>query len=176
MHLGLLVLRVVVGLLFAGHGAQKLFGYFGGYGIRGTAGFFEGIGLKPGVVHATAAGILEFGGGLLIALGLVTPIASAVLIAVMIAAVITVHWAKGVWVTNGGYEYNLVLAAVVFALAAVGPGNWSLDHALSLSMTGVGWAIGALVVGVLGGFGAVLSGRLYARQQRAVPTGRPTTA
>src|SRR5438270_6425515 len=149
MNLGLLVLRLVVGLLFAGHGAQKLFGIFGGYGLRGTASFFEGIGLKPGHIHAGAAGLMEFGGGILIALGLVTPFAAAALIAVMTAAVVTVHVANGVWNTNGGYEYNLVLAVIAFALAAIGAGAWSLDHALGLSIHGVLWGVGALVVGVV---------------------------
>ena len=179
MNLGLLVLRLVVGLLFAGHGAQKLFGSFGGHGLKGTAGFFENLGLKPGHIHASAAGILEFGGGILLAAGFLTPVASAMLIAVMTAAVITVHGPKGIWSTNGGYEYNLVLGAVVFAVAAVGAGAWSIDHALGLSMNGVLWAIGALVVGVAGGFGAVASGRLYAaREERRHPhpAQRPTAA
>jgi putative oxidoreductase len=176
MNLGLLVLRVVVGLLLAGHGAQKLFGWYGGYGLRGTAGAFEQIGLKPGHIHASAAGLMEFGGGLLFALGLLTPVASAALIAVMTAAVITVHGPKGVWVTEGGYEYNLVIATVAFALAATGAGAWSINHALSLNMHGVLWAIGALAVGVLGGIGAVVSGRLYGRRDRSTATGRPTPA
>src|SRR5581483_5235414 len=163
MHLGLLILRLVVGLLFVGHGAQKLFGIWGGHGLSGTAAFFDQIGLKPGRVHAGAAAVMEFGGGALLALGLFTPFASAALIAVMTAAVITVHFAKGVWSTDGGYEYNLVLAAAAFVLAAIGAGNWSLDHALSFSLHGVLWGIGALVVGVLGGIAAVLSGRLQAR-------------
>src|SRR5947199_8084248 len=107
MHLGLFVLRLVVGLLFAGHGAQKLFGVFGGHGLQGTAGFFEAIGLKPGRLHATFAGAAEFFGGLLLALGFLTAFASAAVIAVMVAAVITVHWTKGLWSTGGGYEYNL---------------------------------------------------------------------
>jgi putative oxidoreductase len=176
VNLGLLVLRVIVGMLFAGHGAQKLFGIFGGHGLRGTAGFFENIGLRPGHVHASAAGAMEFGGGLLLALGLVTPIASAALIAVMTGAVITVHFAKGIWVSDGGYEYNLVLSAVAFALAAAGPGAWSLDHALGLSTHGVLWGIGAVAVGLLGGVGAVVSGRQYGRQRGAAPTQSPTTA
>ncbi len=176
MHLGLLVLRLVVGLLFVGHGAQKLFGIWGGHGLKGTAGFFEQLGLRPGYVHASFAGLLEFGGGGLLALGLVTPVASAALIAVMTAAVITVHWQKGLWATGGGYEYNLVLAASAFALAAVGAGNWSLDHALSLSMHGVLWGIGALVVGLIGGAGAVVSGGVYARERRPQARRRPTTA
>ena len=176
MNLGLFILRLVIGLLFVGHGAQKLFGALGGHGLRGTAGFFEGIGLKPGHVHAWAAGLLEFGGGILLALGLFTPIGSAAVIAVMTAAVTTVHFPKGPWATNGGYEYNLVLAAVAFGLASVGAGAWSIDHALSLSMDGVLWGIGALVVGLIGGFGAVISGHQYDRQRRPAPTQRPTTA
>jgi putative oxidoreductase len=176
MNLGLLVLRLVVGLLFVGHGSQKLFGIWGGHGLKGTAGFFEAIGLKPGHVHATAAGLLEFGGGALLALGLLTPVASAMLIAVMTAAVVTVHYPKGIWATAGGYEYNLVLAAAAFALAAIGAGNWSLDHALSLSMHSAVWAVGALVVGVLGGAGAVLSGRMADRRHPPAATQRPTPA
>jgi putative oxidoreductase len=165
MHLGLLVLRLVVGLLFVGHGAQKLFGWFGGHGLTGTAGFFETIGLKPGRAHAMAAAVLEFGGGLLLALGLLTPVAGAALIATMTAAVITVHWSKGLWNTAGGYEFNLTLAAAAFTLAAVGAGSWSLDHALSLNVHGVLWAIGALVIGILGGAGAVVSGRAFGRDR-----------
>jgi putative oxidoreductase len=176
MNIGLLVLRLAVGLLFFGHGAQKLFGIWSGHGLTGTAGFFEAIGLRPGRHHALAAGLLEFGGGILLALGLLTPVASTALIAVMTAAVITVHFAKGLWTTQGGYEYNLVLVAAAFALAGVGPGAWSLDNALSLSMHGVLWAVGALVVGVLGGVGAVLSGRATSRRHRPVPTQRATTA
>jgi putative oxidoreductase len=176
VNLGLLILRVAVGLLFVGHGAQKLFGIWGGHGLKGTAGFFEAIGLRPGHVHASAAGVMEFGGGALLALGLITPVASAALIAVMTAAVITVHWSKGLWSTGGGYEYNLVLAAVAFALAAIGAGAWSIDHALSLSMHGVLWGIGALVVGALGGVFAVLSARLQGRRTTAGMTHTPTTA
>jgi len=163
MDLALLVLRVVVGLLFVGHGAQKLFGVFGGHGLAGTAGFFEQIGLRPGHLHARAAGALELFGGALLALGLVTPIASMMILAVMTAAVITVHFAKGLWSTEGGYEYNLVIGAVAFALAGTGPGTWSLDHALGIDMTGAGWALGALAVGLAGGLAAVVSGRTAAR-------------
>jgi putative oxidoreductase len=173
MQLGLLILRLVVGLLFVGHGAQKLFGVLGGHGLRGTAGFFDAIGLKPGRFHASAAGLMEFGGGLLLALGLVTPVASAALIAVMTAAVIAVHFAKGLWNSDGGFEFNLTLATVAFALAAIGAGSWSLDHALGISMHGVLWGIGALVVGFVGGVGAVLSGRLVHRRQERAANAQP---
>jgi putative oxidoreductase len=166
MDLALLVLRLVVGLTFAAHGAQKLFGAFGGPGIAGTSGFFEQIGLRPGKLHAWAAGIAEFFGGLAIALGIVTPVPAAALIAVMTAAVITVHLKNGFFVTNQGYEFNLALAAALFALAGIGAGGWSLDNALGIDMTGTGWALGALGVGLIGGIVAVMSGRIASRHPR----------
>ncbi len=166
MDLALLVLRLVVGLTFAAHGAQKLFGAFGGPGIAGTAGFFEQIELRPGKLHAWAAGIAEFFGGLAIALGIVTPVPAAALIAVMTAAVITVHLKNGFFVTNQGYEFNLALAAALFALAGIGAGGWSLDNALGIDMTGTGWALGALGVGLIGGIVAVMSGRIASRHPR----------
>lgn len=169
MSLGLSVLRVVVGLLFAGHGAQKLFGAFGGAGPEGTARFFEKAGLRPGRVHAYAAGWGELGGGLLLALGLLTPLGSAALIGVMTAAVINVHASKGLWNSSGGFEYNLVLVAAAFALAAVGPGSWSLDSALGLDLAGVGWGLAALGAGLLGGLGAVTSGSLLDHRNHHQP-------
>jgi putative oxidoreductase len=159
MDLALLALRVVVGLLFVGHGAQKLFGVFGGGGLDGTTQMFDNIGLRPGWLHARAAGTAEFLGGGLLALGLFTPFAAAVLIAVMTAAVLSVHAPNGIWNTNQGYEFNLVLVAVAFALAGIGAGSWSLDNAFGFDLNGTGWAIGALLVGVVGGIGTVLSGR-----------------
>jgi putative oxidoreductase len=164
MALGLLVLRLVVGLAFAAHGAQKLFGAFGGPGLDGTAAFFEQVGLRPGKLHARAAGVCELGGGLLIAAGLLTPFAAAVLIGVMTGAVLTVHLRNGFFVASNGVEYSLVLAAVVFALAGVGAGRWSLDHAFGLDLMSTSWALGALAAGLLGGVGAVLVGRVMARE------------
>src|SRR3954453_5189627 len=165
MDLALLVLRVVVGLLFVGHGAQKLFGVFGGGGLDGTTQMFDNIGLRPGWLHARAAATAEFAGGALLALGLFTPFAAAALIAVMTAAVLTVHARNGIWNTNQGYEFNLVMAAVVFALSGIGAGSWSLDNAFGFDLHGAAWAIGALLVGVSGGVGAVLSGRTYSRHE-----------
>src|SRR5919201_41033 len=164
MNLALLGLRLVVGLTFSAHGAQKLFGVFGGHGTSGTAGFFEQIGLRPGRIHAWAAGATEFLGGLAVALGLLTPIAGAGLIGVMTAAVLTVHLKNGFFSTNGGFEFNLAMAAALFALAGVGAGSWSLDNALGLDLNGTGWALGALAAGLLGGLGAVASGRLASRE------------
>jgi putative oxidoreductase len=174
MNLALLVLRVVIGLLFFAHGAQKLFGWFGGYGIQGTAGFFDQIGLRPGRLHVWAAASAESVGGLLLALGLVTPIGSIMVIAVMVAAVITVHWAKGFFASEGGYEFNLTLTAVAFALAGIGPGEWSLDNALGVDWTGTGWALIALGAGIVGGIGAVIQGR--ASSPRPADEAPPTPA
>jgi putative oxidoreductase len=165
VEIALLGLRLVVGLGFTAHGAQKLFGVFGGNGIDGTAAFFEQIGLRPGKLHAWAAGSAEFFGGLLIALGLLTPLAAAALIAVMTAAVLAVHVRNGFFVSSNGYEYNLVLAAVVFALAGIGPGEWSLDSVLNIGLAGTGWALGALAAGMVGGLGAVLGGRLASEHE-----------
>ncbi len=162
MDLALLVLRLVVGLLFAAHGAQKLFGVLGGGGLEGTAGMFDNIGLRPGWLQARAAGTAELVGGLLIALGLFTPFAAAALIAVMVAAIVTVHAPNGIWNTNQGYEFNLVLIAAVFALAGIGAGAWSLDNALGFDLHGTIWAIAALAAGIIGGIGTVISGRISA--------------
>ncbi len=159
MDLALLVLRLVVGLFFVGHGAQKLFGSFGGHGLAGTGQFFDSLGMRPGKRHAAAAGWGELLGGALLALGLLTPLAAAAIIGVMLVAVITVHASKGPWVTDGGYEYNAVLMAAAFALAGTGPGSWSLDNAINADTNGTGWALIALGAGILGGLGALISGR-----------------
>jgi putative oxidoreductase len=169
MNLALLVLHVVVGLLFFAHGAQKLFGWFGGYGIEGTAGFFEQIGLRPGRLHAWAAGFAETIGGLLLAFGLFTPIGAALVIAVMTTAVIVVHWQKGLFNQDGGFEFNLTLVAVAFALSGVGPGEWSLDNVFGIDWTGAGWALIALAAGLLGGIGAVIQGRASASHVDQAP-------
>src|SRR4051795_4142070 len=99
INIGLLIIRLVVGLLFVGHGAQKLFGWFGGYGIKGTGGWFESIGVKPGATMAVLAGLTELGGGLLFALGLVTPLAAVLIIIPMLVAIAKVHGANGLWAT-----------------------------------------------------------------------------
>jgi putative oxidoreductase len=142
--------RITIGLLFIGHGTQKLFGWFGGGGPEGTGQFFEQAGLKPGRRHALAAGTAEAGGGLAFALGAATPAAAAAISGVMITAIKTVHWEKGVWTSAGGYEYNLVLLAGVFSLTENGPGKWSIDGALGRTRWGTGWALAALAAGAAG--------------------------
>lgn len=151
MKLGLTILRVLVGGLFVGHGTQKLFGWFGGHGIEGTGGFMESLGLRPGKRAAIASGVSEAGGGVLIATGLLTPVGSAAIIGSMVQAIRTVHGSKGPWVTDGGWEYNAVLIAAMVALADVGPGDVSLDHALGLDrLSGPVVALAALAAGVVG--------------------------
>src|SRR5436189_4080490 len=136
MNIALLVFHVMIGLLFAGHGAQKLFGSFGGPGLDATSGFFDSLGLRPGWLHARAAASVEFVGGILIALGLVAPFAAAALIAVMVAAIATVHFKNGLWNGNQGYEFNLVLMGALFVLAATDAGIYSLDHLFGWTMNG----------------------------------------
>lgn len=127
MEWGLLIIRVIVGLLFAGHAMQKLAGWFGGYGLDGTGGFFESIGLKPGRSMALMAGLAELAGGLLFALGFLTPAGAALIVLTMVMAIVKVHGKNGLWATQNGYEYNLVLLAIAVAVALTGPGNFSLD-------------------------------------------------
>jgi putative oxidoreductase len=124
--LGLLLIRLVVGLSMAAHGSQKLFGWFGGYGISGTGGFFQSIGIKPGKPMAALAGLGEFASGLLLAAGLFTPYAGVLLALIMLVATLKVHVAKGFFAQNGGYELTLLYAAAGVGLALIGPGSYTL--------------------------------------------------
>jgi putative oxidoreductase len=126
IDIGLLLIRLVVGLTFMGHGAQKLFGWFGGYGIKGTAGWMESIGMKPGVLMAIMAGAGELVGGALFAAGVLTPVGAALIVITMLAAIFTVHGKNGYWVTQNGFEYNLVLLVVAIGVALIGPGAYVL--------------------------------------------------
>jgi putative oxidoreductase len=168
MDLGLLALHGIAGLLLIGHGAQKLFGAFGGSGLAGTASFFEDkLDLRPGRLHALAGGGAEVLGGLLLALGLFTPVGSALVIAVMTTAALTAHRGKGPWAQQGGWELPLLNGAIAFVLAGVGVGQASLDAPLGIHMHGPGWALAALGVGLVGGVGAIASGRLAGRGAHA---------
>ncbi|HXF97746.1 MAG TPA: DoxX family membrane protein [Gaiellaceae bacterium] len=165
MNVALLVLRIVVGALFVGHGAQKLFGWFRGAGPRQTASFFESVGFAPALPLAILAGLAELVGGALLAFGLFVPAAAALLIAVMTAATVAVHWAHGLWNQDGGFEYPLVLATAAFTVAALGPGTISLDNAFGIAWSGLGWAVAALLVGLVAGLGAWAL-RRFARVRR----------
>jgi putative oxidoreductase len=150
MNLGSLAIRGVVGPLFVGHGAQKLFGMFGGHGPEGTGQFFEQLGLRPGRRHAISAGVAEFAGGAMLTLGALTPVASSLLSGSMITAIRKAHANKGPWVTEGGYEYNLVLLASMVALNDYGPGTPSVDDALFGELRGPVWALGQLAAAAVG--------------------------
>jgi putative oxidoreductase len=151
MSIGLLILRLVVGLTLAAHGAQKLFGWFGGYGIAGTGQFMEQLGFRPGWRYAAQAGLAELLGGLLLAAGFLTPAAAAAVGAVMLVAAVSAHIKKGFFAHNGGYEYTFVLGAVAVGLAFTGPGALSLDQALGISWSGESWGLAALTTGLVGG-------------------------
>ncbi|UGB28812.1 DoxX family protein [Metabacillus sp. B2-18] len=130
IDIGLLIIRVVIGFLFIGHGAQKLFGWFGGYGLKGTGGWFESIGMKPGMTMALFAGLAELFGGILFALGLLTPLAGIIIAGTMLMAIVKVHGQNGLWATSNGYEYNLSLLVVAIGIALIGAGRYSLDYFL----------------------------------------------
>src|SRR5881396_3756266 len=151
MSIGLLILRLVVGLTVAAHGAQKLFGWFGGFGLAGTGQFLEKLGFRPGRVQAAQAGIAEFGGGVLLAAGFLTPAAAAAVVAVMLVASVSVHIKSGFFAQNGGYEYPLVLGVAALALAFTGPGALSLDQAFGISRSGETWGLATLAAGLIGG-------------------------
>ena len=130
--LGLLILRLVVGLTIAGHGAQKLFGWWGGPGMTGWTQMVTKLRIRPAQPWAWIAALAEFGGGILLALGLLTPLAAVAIAGSMIIAIVTVHLPRGFWVTKGGYEYNLVVLAVMAALSLTGAGTYSLDQLLRI--------------------------------------------
>ena len=150
MHLIRTLLRLLIGGLFIGHGSQKLFGWFGGYGPDGTGQFFESLGLRPGRRNAIVAGAAEAGGGALLALGLFTPIAGALLTSVMAQAIRSVKLDKGPFAQDGGWELEALFAAAALTMVEIGPGPISLDHALGIEHYGTGWALLALAAGVAG--------------------------
>ena len=147
---GLLLLRLFIGVPIVAHGAQKLFGWFGGYGLKGTGGFLDSIGFQPGTTFAAIAALSEFGGGILLAVGLLTPFGSAAVLAAMIVAAISVHWKQGFFGQNNGYELPYLYAAVALVLALTGGGRFSLDSELQLSFTNrVEVVAGAIVAAVI---------------------------
>ena len=161
MEYGLLLLRLVVGLLFVGHGTQKLFGWFGGGGPQGTAGFFSSVGYRIPAVMAIAAGLSETAGGLLLASGLLTPLAAFLLATVMLNAIATVVFPKGFL---GGYEFEFTLLTVAIALTATGPGELSLDDAIGWAddITGIAWASLVLAAAIVASLITTTIGRARA--------------
>jgi putative oxidoreductase len=154
LGIGLLLARVVIGLLMAAHGAQKLFGWFGGYGLSATGEFLAQIGFRPGRAFAFMASFTEVVSGLLVASGFLGPIGPALMISVMIVAAITVHWAHGLFAAKNGIELPLLYGAAAFGLAMTGFGPYSLDAWLGIAgrwSSSVIWIV--LALGIVGGFG-----------------------
>jgi len=130
LSLGLLVLRVVVGLTLAGHGAQKLFGWWGGPGMKGWTQAMTRLRIRPAVPFAWLAALAELGGGLFLALGFLSPLGSLAIIGTMLVAIAIVHWPNGFWAANRGFEFNLTLIAGAVAVGFTGPGTYSIDQAI----------------------------------------------
>jgi putative oxidoreductase len=161
---GLLLARLIFGVLVMAHSAQKLLGWFGGYGIAGTAGFFEQLGFRPGRLFVLTAALTEAVSGILIALGLFGPVGPALLLSVMIVAAVSVHWKHGLFAASNGIEVPLLYATGAVALAFTGPGPLSLDTVLGMEHI---WTpalkVAILAVGVVGG-----AMNLLARRSSAV--------
>jgi putative oxidoreductase len=129
-----LPLRVGAGVIFAAHGAQKLFGWFGGYGLEGTASWMTSIGLEPGLLMATMAGGAEFFGGLLLIVGLLVRPVALMLAVTMLVAIVSVHLQNGLFLANNGYEFGLALLAVSIGLVFRGAGSLSADRLLQTKL------------------------------------------
>lgn len=126
MNIGLLIIRLIIGITIMGHGTQKLFGWFGGHGLKGTAGWMESIGLRPGVFMAFMAGATELLGGFLFAAGIFTWVGALFIVGTMLVAIFSVHGKNGYWVTQNGFEYNMILIAIAVGVALTGPGAYVL--------------------------------------------------
>jgi putative oxidoreductase len=151
VDLGILIIRVLFGVALAAHGSQKLFGWFGGYGLKGTGGFFEQLGFRPGVPFVAAAGLSEFGGGVLLALGLFTPFGAAAVLSAMLTAIVSVHLKNGFFAMGNGFELPFLYAVAAFALAFTGPGVFSLDALLGLTFLSEPYLVaGVLVLSIVG--------------------------
>jgi putative oxidoreductase len=146
MDIGLVIIRVAVGALFVIHGTQKLFGWFGGYGLTGTAGFMGQLRYRKPRFAAFAAGAFETGAGLFLILGLLTPLAAAAIVGVMINAIVSAKWRQPL---IGGYELDLAYSAVAAGLGFAGAGRYSLDSAIGWQLGGTQWGLAAVLLGLV---------------------------
>jgi len=129
--LSTLALRIPIAIIFIAHGAQKLFAWFGGYGLEGTGQWMASIGLEPGYLMALLAGSAEFFGGIALLIGLLTRPTAFILSLTMIVAIVSVHLANGLFLSNNGYEFGLALLAASVSLMLSGSGSYSLDNLLA---------------------------------------------
>jgi len=157
---GLLLARLILGVLMAAHGTAKLSHWFGGYGVAGTAGFFEQLGFRPARLFVITASLSEVVGGILMALGLLGPVGPALVLSVMIVAAVSVHWGKGLFAGTNGIEVPALYAAGAVALALTGPGPFSLDPVLGIDHV---WTsavkVAVLAIGAVGGVVNLLARR-----------------
>jgi putative oxidoreductase len=167
-----LLLRVVVGLTMAAHGSQKLFGWFDGPRLAGVKAMLGNFGFRLPALMALALGLTEFGGGGLFALGFVTPLAALGIVVVMLNAIALVHFKNGFWAGKGGYEFNLVLLTVAVAVAATGPGRFSIDRALGWddNLSGLWWGLGVLGAAAVSSVVTLNLGRRRERLRHAAIT------
>lgn len=163
LDLALIIPRVLIGLLFIGHGAQKLFGWFGGHGLDGTAGYLASLGIRPAKTIALLAGLAELLGGLGLTLGLATPIAAALTTVVMLGAIAFVHWPR-LWVAEGGLEYPLVNIAVSAVFGLIGPGAYALDPVLGIALPMPQTYLAGLLVAIVLVLLVLLTRQTVARQ------------
>ncbi|TME34504.1 MAG: DoxX family protein [Chloroflexi bacterium] len=162
----LLMLRLVVGLTFAAHGAQKAFGWWGGPGFEGWQKIVAGMRFQPAPLFTVASVGAELIGGLLLAVGLFTPLAATALIGQSVVIILKVHLPNGFWNKAGGVEFALSLAAGVLAILGIGPGGFSLDHLIGFGVAEpVVWVL--LGIGLLGGLAAYGVSRVAAAPQTA---------
>lgn len=173
IDVGLFLMRLVVGALVAAHGLQKLTGWFGGPGLAGTEQMLGGLHYRHPRVMARVLAITETTAGLLLVLGLAMPLAAAGIAGVMLNAAVVVHRTNGLWVQDGGYEYNLVLATLTTGLSVIGGGAWSLDHLFGWDTSGA-WALLGPLVGLTMGQAVMTWGRRQPTADQRHPTGRPT--
>jgi putative oxidoreductase len=164
LAIGLLIIRLALGLTVAAHGAQKLFGWFGGSGLAGFGGALEKMNIRPSAPFALLAGLGEFAGGLLVAIGFLSPGGPLMVAGAMVVAIVTVHLKKGFFSSKGGYEFPLLIAASSLALSITGPGTYSLDGVLRLSVPEpLTWIVFAVLAA--GGVATTLGSRLVGRRQ-----------
>jgi putative oxidoreductase len=169
--IGLLLIRLAIGLTFAAHGAQKAFGWWGGPGPRGWHGAMERMGFQPAPLFAWTSILIELVGGILVAVGFLTPFAAAALVAQSIVIIAQAHWSKGFFNAHGGYEFPLALGLTALAVVLLAAGRLSLDAALGLAWSAE-LRLALVLVAIVGGVAALAIPRVAARDRGATRADR----